>query len=64
MWRDSKGTAKLKDIAQQLSIPDSRVRKWKTEDKWEDKTKGALLKKVEHQRVIMQTGKIELNKRK
>lgn len=33
----------LKDIAAQLGVPDSRVRKWKTEDKWEVKRKGALL---------------------
>jgi len=42
IWRDSGGKIKLKDLADQLGIPDSRIRKWKTIDKWEDKLKGAL----------------------
>lgn len=50
IWRNSGGTAKLKDIADQIGVPASRIRKWKTEDKWEEKikersdsNKGALL---------------------
>lgn len=50
LWRDSGGDAKLKDIADQIGVPDSRIRKWKTEDNWEEKIKersdsdkGALL---------------------
>lgn len=50
IWRDSGGTAKLKDIAAQIGVPDSRIRKWKTEDQWDEKIKersdsgkGALL---------------------
>ena len=50
IWLESKGTAKLKDIAIEIGIPDSRVRKWKTEDNWDqkikersDSNKGALL---------------------
>ena len=50
LWRDSGGSAKLKDIAEQIGIPDSRIRKWKTEDNWDgkikersDMNKGALL---------------------
>ncbi len=50
IWRDSGGTAKLKDIADEIGVPDSRIRKWKTEDGWDDKikersdiNKGALL---------------------
>lgn len=39
MWADSGGTAKLKDIAAALGVPDSRIRKWKTVDKWEEKIK-------------------------
>ncbi len=39
IWRDSGGSAKLKDIAKQMGVPDSRLRKWKTEDKWEEKIK-------------------------
>lgn len=50
IWKDSDGVTKLKDIAAELGIPDSRIRKWKTEDKWDEKikersdsAKGALL---------------------
>ncbi|MEK4853875.1 phage terminase small subunit [Paenibacillus sp. FSL H7-0756] len=43
MWLESGGTMKLKDIAVALSIPDSKVRKWKTMDGWEDELKGSAL---------------------
>lgn len=50
IYSKSNGDIKLKDIAIQLNIPDSRIRKWKTEDKWDEKikersdsAKGALL---------------------
>ena len=50
IWLDSGGTAKLSDIAAQIGVPDSRIRKWKTEDQWDEKikersdsAKGALL---------------------
>ncbi|MBP2635541.1 MAG: terminase [Firmicutes bacterium] len=50
IWFDSGGTAKLKDIAGEIGIPDSRIRKWKTEDNWDERikersdiNKGALL---------------------
>jgi uncharacterized protein YjcR len=39
LWRDSGGTAKLKDIAEKLGVPDSRIRKWKTEDNWDERIK-------------------------
>ncbi|MFD5020228.1 phage terminase small subunit [Paenibacillus sp. NPDC058367] len=42
MWLVSSGTMKLKDIAAALSIPDSKVRKWKTMDNWEDELKGSV----------------------
>lgn len=42
IWRDSGQTMKLKDIADELDIPASRIRKWKAEDKWEEKIKGAF----------------------
>lgn len=35
MWLSSGKTAKLKDIAALLQLPESRIRKWKSEDKWE-----------------------------
>ena len=37
LYLDSKGTAKSVDIAAQLDIPDSKVRKWKSLDAWDSK---------------------------
>lgn len=34
MWLESGGTRKLKDIAAALSIGETQVRKWKSQDKW------------------------------
>ncbi len=36
LWARSKRTIKLKDLAAQLGVADSQVRKWKTLDKWEE----------------------------
>ncbi len=44
LYKKSNGKVKLKDIAAQLEIKDSQVRKWKSQDKWESKLKGALPK--------------------
>lgn len=49
MWEKSDGKCKLKDIAAALDVPESRIRKWKSEDEWEKKKKereekGALRK--------------------
>jgi hypothetical protein len=35
LWEDSGRQAKLKDIADQLGVPDGQVRKWKCMDKWD-----------------------------
>ena len=43
IWKNSNGSIKLKDIATELNLPDSRIRKWKNEDKWEEKVKGTFL---------------------
>lgn len=43
LWEESGGSKKLKDIAEQLNVTSSTVRKWKANDKWEEKIKGALL---------------------
>lgn len=48
LYINSKGTMKLVDIATQLDIKDSQVRKWKSQDKWDNElgtSKGALLNK-------------------
>ncbi|CAM4459137.1 phage terminase small subunit [Paenibacillus xylanexedens] len=42
MWLESGGTMKLKDIAAALSVPESRVRKWKSMDRWEDELNGSV----------------------
>ncbi|MEC0125334.1 phage terminase small subunit-related protein [Paenibacillus pabuli] len=42
MWLESGGTLKLKDIAAALSVPESRVRKWKSMDRWEDELNGSV----------------------
>lgn len=39
LWKDSNGEMLLKDIAAQLGLKDSQIRKWKSEDKWEEKIK-------------------------
>jgi uncharacterized protein YjcR len=39
LYMDSSGVLKLKDIGKELDIPDSRIRKWKVEDKWDEKIK-------------------------
>lgn len=39
LWKESSGTKKLKDIADELDVSSSTVRKWKATDKWEDEFK-------------------------
>ncbi|WGD58163.2 phage terminase small subunit [Bacillus subtilis] len=39
LWKESRGTKKLKDIADELGVSSSTVRKWKATDKWEDEFK-------------------------
>lgn len=43
MWLESGGQMKLKDVATALSVPESRVRKWKSMDRWEDELNGSVL---------------------
>lgn len=40
IWKQSNGEKKLKDIASELDVSDTQVRKWKSQDKWNDKAKG------------------------
>jgi phage terminase small subunit len=39
IWKKSNGEKKLKDIATELGVSDTQIRKWKSQDKWEQ-TKG------------------------
>jgi uncharacterized protein YjcR len=34
LWLDSEGKKKLKDIASELGVSETQVRKWKNQDKW------------------------------
>jgi phage terminase small subunit len=45
LWRKSNGERLLKDIASELGIRDSQVRKWKSQDKWEHQLKGNVTNK-------------------
>lgn len=40
IWLESNGEKQLKDIADELNISDSQVRKWKSIDKWSAELKG------------------------
>ncbi|GAA5417936.1 hypothetical protein Pryu01_03014 [Paraliobacillus ryukyuensis] len=40
IWKQSNGEKKLKDIAAELDVADTQVRKWKSQDNWNDKVKG------------------------
>ena len=42
IYLNAKGDIKLSDLAMQLNIPDSRIRKWKSVDKWDEELKGAF----------------------
>ncbi|WP_343311254.1 phage terminase small subunit [Bacillus atrophaeus] len=44
LWEESGGSKKLKDIAEQLNVTSSTVRKWKANDKWEEKMNGSAPK--------------------
>jgi len=44
MWLESKGQMLLKDIAEQLELSDTQIRKWKNQDKWDDHLKGNVTK--------------------
>jgi phage terminase small subunit len=40
LWKESGGKRKLKDIAAELNVTDTQVRKWKNQDKWDEQMKG------------------------
>lgn len=44
MYLASQGEIKLKDIAEELGVLDTQIRKWKNQDKWEQELKGTLPK--------------------
>ncbi|GAB2558291.1 phage terminase small subunit [Gracilibacillus alcaliphilus] len=44
IWKDSNGTKKLKDIAADLEVSDSQIRKWKNQDNWNSFLNGNVTK--------------------
>ena len=42
IYLKSNGDIKLIDIAKKLNIKDSQIRKWKSQDRWDEELKGAL----------------------
>ena len=40
MWKESGGKLLLKDIATELGVKDTQIRKWKNQDKWDEQLKG------------------------
>lgn len=44
LYISGKGKILLKDIAEQLNISDTQIRKWKSQDKWDEELKGNVTK--------------------
>lgn len=60
MYLESNGTMKLINIAVTLNLKDSQIRKWKSQDKWEDELK-RMLPKV-NSKVTKRVGASKSNK--
>lgn len=44
IWKESQGNKKLKDIAEELGVSPSTIRKWKSQDKWDKDSKESVPK--------------------
>ncbi len=44
IWLDSSGKKVLKELASELNVSDSQIRKWKSVDKWAEELKGNVTK--------------------
>ncbi|WP_201767667.1 phage terminase small subunit [Sporolactobacillus laevolacticus] len=44
VWLNSKGELKLVDLAEQMNVTPSTIRKWKAQDKWDNELKGSAPK--------------------
>ncbi|WP_077301613.1 phage terminase small subunit [Virgibacillus pantothenticus] len=42
IWKESQGNKKLKDIAEELGVSPSTIRKWKSQDKWDKDSKESV----------------------
>jgi len=56
IWKASGGEMKLKDIAAQLGVSDTQIRKWKNLDQWEQKLKGNVT--IEKRNVTKNNGNV------
>lgn len=43
IYKESEGKKLLKDIAAELGVSDSQIRKWKNQDKWDDQMNGNVI---------------------
>lgn len=57
MYLNSKGEMKLKDIAAELGVLDTQIRKWKSIDKWDSELKGTLPKQKQKRNVTKKENK-------
>lgn len=67
IYKEHNGNIKLKDIAEQLQVKDTQIRKWKSQDKWDDKLKGTLPKSISNvtnETAIKKTKKVTTKKSK
>jgi uncharacterized protein YjcR len=65
IWKKSGGEIKLKDIAAQLGVSDTQIRKWKNLDRWEQKLKGNVTiekRNVTNQKKFAQTVDTQKNR--
>lgn len=44
LWIKSAGSLKLKDIAEKIGVSDQQIRKWKSQDKWDQKLNSSVTK--------------------
>lgn len=56
----AKGNIKLIDIAAELKVLDTQIRKWKSQDKWDDILKGTLPKRNRNEKERKETQKEQL----
>ncbi|KNB70125.1 hypothetical protein ADS79_26885 [Brevibacillus reuszeri] len=61
LYLESRGKLLLKDIAEQLGVSDSQIRKWKNQDKWDDKLNGNVT--IRKGNVTNETAKSKVTKK-
>lgn len=64
LWRDSGGKIPLKTIAEQLGVSDTQIRKWKNQDKWEDRLNGNVTNETNGNVTIAVNSNVTVPKKK